>query len=97
MPPKLSRDDVLAVAALARLELSTAEIEQFAGQLAKVLEFAGAIQRADTTGIVPTASLSPEAAWREDVARPSLDRDTVIAQAPDADTNAGLFRVPKVL
>jgi Asp-tRNA(Asn)/Glu-tRNA(Gln) amidotransferase C subunit len=35
--------------------------------------------------------------WREDVPAPSLDRDEVLANAPDARREAGLFRVPKVL
>jgi Asp-tRNA(Asn)/Glu-tRNA(Gln) amidotransferase C subunit len=35
--------------------------------------------------------------WREDEPEPSLDRDTVLKNAPDARREAGLFRVPKVL
>ena len=35
--------------------------------------------------------------WRADTPVPSLDRATVLAQAPDPASDAGLFRVPKVL
>ena len=36
-------------------------------------------------------------AWRDDVARPSLDRAEALAQAPEADAERGLFKVPRVL
>jgi aspartyl-tRNA(Asn)/glutamyl-tRNA(Gln) amidotransferase subunit C len=97
MAPKLSRDDVLAVAALARLELTPAEIDQFSTQLARVLEFAGAIERADTAGVQPMTSPPTAATWRDDVPRPGLDRDAVLREAPAGDADAGLFSVPKVL
>jgi aspartyl-tRNA(Asn)/glutamyl-tRNA(Gln) amidotransferase subunit C len=98
MPSKLTRDDVLRVAALARLQLTDAEVELFARQLAGILEYADAIGQADTSGVPATAQpLAPAQAWREDVPVPSLDRELVLAQAPDAARTAGLFRVPKVL
>ena len=41
--------------------------------------------------------MSAHAADRDDVVRPSLDRDDAIANAPDAARQAGLFRVPRVI
>jgi aspartyl-tRNA(Asn)/glutamyl-tRNA(Gln) amidotransferase subunit C len=98
MASKLSREDVLRVAELARLELSEDEIALFARQLADVLAYADEVQRADTSGIPPTSHpLAAETAWREDDPAPSLDRDAIVGQAPQADRQAGLFKVPKVL
>jgi aspartyl-tRNA(Asn)/glutamyl-tRNA(Gln) amidotransferase subunit C len=98
MPPKLSTEDVRHIASLARLELTPAETAQFADQLARVLDFAVAIEEIDTTGIEPTASLcASTTVMRDDEPRPSADRTVVLAAAPDADRTAGLFRVPKVL
>jgi aspartyl-tRNA(Asn)/glutamyl-tRNA(Gln) amidotransferase subunit C len=93
----LSREDVRRVAELARLSLSDREIDLFARQLAHILAWVGEIDRADTAGVPPTSHVAGVAeAWREDREVPSLDRRTVLAAAPDADVEAGVFRVPKV-
>ena len=98
MATTLTRDDVLRVAELARLELSDAEITRFAPQLAEILAYADLLQQADTSEIPPTSHpLAPEPVWREDVPVPSIDRDLVLQQAPEAARDAGLFKVPKVL
>jgi len=93
-----SRADVEAIAALAQLELDDAEIDLFGRQLAEILTYVEQLQRIDTTGVAPTASVvSAHAADREDVVRPSLDRAEAIANAPDAARQVGLFRVPRVI
>jgi aspartyl-tRNA(Asn)/glutamyl-tRNA(Gln) amidotransferase subunit C len=94
----LSRAQVEAVAALANLELDETEIELFAHQLAEILEYANQVQKIDTTGVPPTASVvTRHAADRSDDVRPSLDRADALANAPDASPEAGLFRVPRVI
>ena len=99
MASQFSRDDVLRIAALSRLELNDAEIDLFATQLGNILEYARIVDEVATTGVAPmshvTASETPS--WREDTPVASLSRDDVMAVAPDADRAAGLFRVPKVL
>lgn len=97
MSSKLTRDEVLRVAELARLELTDAEVERFTQQLAGILTYAGEVSRIDTTGVAPTAHVATAPRWREDVPGPSLDRATILDNAPDAAPAAGLFRVPKVL
>ena len=93
-----SRADVAAIASLAQLELDDTEIDLFGRQLAEILTYVDQLQRIDTTGVAPTASvLSAHAADRADVVRPSLDRDDAIANAPDGARQAGLFRVPRVI
>lgn len=93
-----SRADVEAIASLAQLELDDAEIDLFGRQLAEILTYVEQLQRIDTTGVPPTASvLSAHAADRDDVVRPSLDREDAIANAPDGARQAGLFRVPRVI
>lgn len=51
---KLSRDDVLKLARLSRLELTEAEIEQFRGELSDILEYVEQLQKVDTKGLKPT-------------------------------------------
>ena len=91
----ISRDDVLHVARLARLEIPDAEIEQVQKQLGAILEAVGKVAELDLTGVEPTSHpLDVVNQWDEDEARPSLDRKEALANAPDpAD---GAFRVPAV-
>ena len=94
----LSRAEVEAVASLAQLELDEAEIDLFGRQLAEILTYVEQLQRIDTTGVPPTASIiAAHAADRDDQVRPSLDRAEAMANAPDAARQAGLFRVPRVI
>lgn len=93
-----SRAEVEAIAALARLELDEREIELFARQLGDILDYANQVQRIDTAGVPPTASVvTRHAADRPDEVRPSLDRQAALANAPDASIEAGLFKVPRVI
>lgn len=98
MASRLEQDDVDRVATLARLALTPAEREQFARQLTDVLGYVEQVQQVDTTGIPATSHpLWTDSAWRDDVAQPSLPTAEALANAPDANTAAGLFRVPKVI
>jgi aspartyl-tRNA(Asn)/glutamyl-tRNA(Gln) amidotransferase subunit C len=94
-PPDL---DVRKIAALARLELTADEVDLFSRQLRDILAYAEQVQQIDTTGVPPTSHpLAGPMVWREDEPRPSLARDLVLEQAPEASIRAGLFKVPKVL
>ncbi|HLY27643.1 MAG TPA: Asp-tRNA(Asn)/Glu-tRNA(Gln) amidotransferase subunit GatC [Aggregatilineales bacterium] len=93
---KLSREQVMNIADLAKLELTEQEIEQYAEQLSAVLDYASSLEQLDTKDIPPTATVLPlENVMREDVVQPSLPRDKVIANAPAAVE--GQFRVDAVL
>jgi len=79
-----------------RLDLTDDELDRFTGQLAAVLEHAGDLAALDTAGVPPTAHpLELVNVLRDDVPRPCLDRDEVLAMAPAAED--GRFRVPKIL
>ncbi len=94
--PRLTRDDVAAVARLARIDLSDEELDRFAIQLAAVVEHAAQVASLDTASVPPTAHPLPlRNVLRDDEVRPSLPRDEVLAQAPDVE--AGRFRVPRIL
>ena len=89
----ISRDEVLHVARLARLELPVDELERFAEQLSAILEAVGKVSELDLAGVEPTSHpLDLVNRWAEDEPRPSLPREEALANAPDpAD---GSFRVP---
>jgi aspartyl-tRNA(Asn)/glutamyl-tRNA(Gln) amidotransferase subunit C len=93
-----TRDDVAAIAALAHLALDDAEIDLFARQLGEILSYANQVQQVDTTGVPPTERVPTDHVTdRDDRLQPSLDRDTVLAAAPDANVDRGFFRVPRVI
>src|SRR5258708_57970 len=96
MAASLSRDDVVHVARLARLDLTEDEVERFTEQLAAVLEHADDVASLDTSGVPPTAHpLDLVNVLREDVPAPCLDRDEVLSMAPAVED--GRFRVPRIL
>jgi aspartyl-tRNA(Asn)/glutamyl-tRNA(Gln) amidotransferase subunit C len=91
----LSRDQVLHVARLARLELSEGEVERFSGELSKVLDWVETIgELGDELDAVPPTShvVELQNALRADEPRPSLPVEAALAAAPDAAS--GGFRVP---
>jgi aspartyl-tRNA(Asn)/glutamyl-tRNA(Gln) amidotransferase subunit C len=92
----LTRQEVEHIAALARLELTPEEIERYRQQLSDILAYAERLQQVDTSQVPPTASvLDARGALREDIARPGLPPDALLANTTNIDT--GQFRVPPVL
>jgi aspartyl-tRNA(Asn)/glutamyl-tRNA(Gln) amidotransferase subunit C len=90
----ISRDEVLHVAKLARLELSEGELERFSEQLSAILEAVGKVSELDLSGVEPTAHpLDLSNVWAEDEPRPSMSVDEALANAPARD-EGGFFRVP---
>ena len=89
----ISRDQVLHVARLARLELDEADVERMASELGSILEDVERIGELDLSGVEPTSHVvALENVLRTDEPRPSLDRQRALEQAPDPA--AGGFRVP---
>jgi aspartyl-tRNA(Asn)/glutamyl-tRNA(Gln) amidotransferase subunit C len=89
----ISRDEVVHVARLARLELTDEELDRFAGQLDAILEAVGKVSELDLSEVEPT--LHPLAlvnVLAKDEPRPSLDVEEALANAPDREDDA--FRVP---
>jgi aspartyl-tRNA(Asn)/glutamyl-tRNA(Gln) amidotransferase subunit C len=97
MSAALTRDDVLRIAELARLELTASEIELFTTQLANILEYVEEIRAVDTAGVALTSHAINLPIDREDEPRPTLPRHEALANAPDAAPEAGLFKVPRVI
>ena len=90
--------DVERIAALAHLELTDEEKQLFTRQLADILEYAQQVQAIDTSGVPATAHVhAGQRTERDDEPRPSLPVDEALANAPDPNLDAGLFRVPRVI
>ena len=93
---KLSREEVVHIALLARLGLSEEELEKFRGQLSNILENFEILQQVDTSDVPPTAYPIPlENVVRDDQASTSLAQGETLANAPRQEE--GYFRVKAVL
>ncbi len=88
--------DVAYVAKLARLALTPAEVERFGVQLAALLDHVAVLERLPVDDVAATAQVIPQTnVMRDDLIRPSLDRETVLAAAPKRE--GAYFRVPRII
>ncbi len=89
----ITREEVLHVARLARLELTDDEVARFQEQLSAILEAVSKVSELDLTDVPPTSHpLAIANAWDEDEPRPCLTPEQVFANAPDRDGD--YFRTP---
>jgi aspartyl-tRNA(Asn)/glutamyl-tRNA(Gln) amidotransferase subunit C len=91
----ITREDVVHVARLARLEIPEAEVERLREELGAILDAVGKVAELELADVEPTSHpLAVVNVWGEDEPRPSLSAEDALANAPDpAD---GAFRVPAV-
>ena len=88
--------DIHYVAKLARIALTDEEIEVFGRQLGDLLAHVNALSKLDTESVPATAQVvESRNVTREDVITPGLDRERVLAQAPQRQGN--FFRVPRII
>jgi aspartyl-tRNA(Asn)/glutamyl-tRNA(Gln) amidotransferase subunit C len=96
MAMKIDEAQVRRVAVLGRLELSDQEVSQFSTQLSAIFEYIEKLNELDTDNVEPLAHCLPvHNVFREDVPRPSLSNDDVLANAPEREDE--YFKVPKIL
>ena len=90
---RITRDEVLHVARLARLELSDDDVTRFQEQLSDILEAVSKVSELDLSDIPPTVHpLELANAWAEDEPHECLTLDEVFANAPDREDDH--FKVP---
>jgi len=92
----LTPSDVADLARLARIELTADELEHLVPQLKVILESVARVSEVAAEDIQPTSHALPLTnVFREDVLRPSLPREEVLAGAPASELDR--FRVPRIL
>lgn len=91
----LSEDEVRHVAMLARLALTDDEVTQLAPQLSEILDYAEAVGEVATDVEPLTHPFPLRNVMREDEPRPSLPRDVILSQAPEARDDR--FAVPRIV
>jgi aspartyl-tRNA(Asn)/glutamyl-tRNA(Gln) amidotransferase subunit C len=93
---KITREDVLQVALLSRLEIREEDIENVTRQFNDILAHADRLNQVNTANVHPTAHALPvKNVLRSDVRKKSLPREKAMANAPHAED--GFFRVPKIV
>lgn len=90
---KITLDEARRIAALAHLSIDDAGLSKMAAEMTRILSYVDQLAEADTAGLA--ADAEPVTPMRDDLPRPSLDRDLVAKNAPD--WTDGFFRVPKVI
>lgn len=93
---KITNEEILHVANLARLELDEEAIEKFSQQIATILAYVDKLKEVDTTDVQPTShALALSNAFREDDEQAHLENNLALANAPEQED--GNFIVPKVI
>ena len=102
---KVTEKDVAYVADLANLELTGQERQRMLKDLNSILGYIDRLNELDTSDVPPMAQVSAgvgqpdvkpnNAAWREDIPRPSLPHTDAMKNAPETDGD--FFKVPKVI
>lgn len=84
------------LAGLARIEVTDAEVAQFASQLALIVDSVATVKAAVSDDIPATSHPIPMAnVFREDIVRPSLTQAQALSGAADSDS--GRFKVSAIL
>ena len=92
---KLSREEVLQIASLARLELTESEIKNYGNQLSDILAHFTSLQNVDTSSVPETtSSLKSELPFREDELSPFHSIEKILKIAPQVSDNQ--FVVPAI-
>lgn len=93
---KITKEQVVHVANLARLNLTDEEQQELAKDLENIISFADKLNELDIDNIDPTAHVIPiQNVFRKDEVQTSLERDALLANAPSEKD--GCFYVPKVV
>lgn len=93
---KITEKDVEQVAFLSRLDLTAEDKAAYTISLNTILDYMEMLNRLDTSAVEPAAHVLPlKNVFREDKLQPSLDKELVLANAPEEE--AGAFKVPRIV
>jgi len=93
---KVSKEDVIKIAHLARLDLKESKVGEMQDSINKVLDWMDALNAVDTQGVAPLAHMTSALNhFREDKSQMTIAREKALALGPD--TNEQYFKVPQVI
>ena len=92
----LSREEIIKISHLARIELSDAEVEKFQKDISAVLDYVEELKQVDTDGLDIVSSVTGlENVSRADVAVTGENKDEILHNAPE--TKDGYYKVKAIL
>lgn len=92
----VNKDEVKNIAKLAKLKLSDGEVEEFTGDMNKILDYMDKLDELDTEHVKPLSHpFEGTNVFREDELKKSIDREEALKNAPQRTEE--FFRVPKVI
>ena len=91
----INREQLLKLAALARLRLDESEIAPFQKDIAEMLDYVQTLEQVDTTAVDLAEAADQPNVLREDIVQPSLPVEEALKNAPERVDN--YFKVPKVV
>ena len=97
---KLSKDDILKLAKLSRLQLDDAEIEQYRSEISSILDYVAQLDMVDVSGLLPTYQVTgltslDENTTREDVVGQQVDKANLLKNVPS--TEGGHIKVKRMI
>jgi aspartyl-tRNA(Asn)/glutamyl-tRNA(Gln) amidotransferase subunit C len=93
---KLSREEVLHVARLARLAMTGEEVDRFGAQLSAILDHAAKVSEVAADDVPPTSHALPLSnVFREDAVGECLPQEKALSTAPEVEQ--GRFKVPRII
>ena len=79
----ITKEEVMHVASLARLDFTEEEAETFSGQMGAILDYVEKLSEPDLEGVEPMAHVHDIVnAFRSDEVKPSLPNEKALAAAP---------------
>jgi len=93
---RITKDEIIHVANLARLEINDASLDKITEQVGHILEYVDTLNQADTNDVQGTShAITLTNAFREDLPKDHLSNDQALSNAPEKEE--GAFVVPKVV
>ena len=93
---EVSREEVEHVAQLARMALTSQDLERVGTELNRILEHFNRLQELDTEDVAPTSHAIPMTnVFREDQVGESLSVEDVVENAPERSDE--FFKVPRIV
>ncbi len=93
---RISKEEVLHVAKLARLKLSETEVDSYKNDLDSILEYIDKLEKLDTDNVKPMShAMGTKNVWREDKSLGKKETEPLLTNAPMREDN--YFKVPKIL
>lgn len=92
----VNKDEVKKIAQLAKLKVSESELEEFTGDMNKILDYMDKLNELDTENVKPLSHpLEGTNVFRDDELKKSIDREAALKNA--SQRTEEFFKVPKVI